>query len=212
MEARAGHPLRVGEAEEWEVVREALRAEGVDPTDLARFVNRSHAGLPGFAPERFDVHAAYPVLLRMLQRVKSPAVTETLARRIAQAGKSSNSAQALLAVYRSRPDWAVGDAIARTMTPADHHAVVELAADDRAGVERQMLVYALWRVKSARAREVILELLDDPAVCKHAMYSLRRAFGNEEAERRLNPLENHADDQVRTAAREALKRIARARA
>jgi hypothetical protein len=67
----------VDETEEWEVVREALRAEGVDPTDLARFVNVSHPGLPGFEPERFDVQAAYPVLLALLQRVKSRAVTET---------------------------------------------------------------------------------------------------------------------------------------
>jgi HEAT repeat protein len=72
-----------------------------------------------------------------------------------------------------------------------------------------MLVYALWRVKSERAREVILELLDDPAVCKHAMYSLRRAFGNDDAERRLSPLQEHPDDQVRAAARHALKRITR---
>jgi HEAT repeat protein len=193
-------------------VREALCAEGVDPTDLARFVNVSHPGLPGFEPERFDVQAAYPVLLALLQRVKSRAVTETLARRIAQAGKSSNSAQALLAAYRPRPDWTVGDAIARTMTPAEHDAVVELAADDRAGVERQMLVYALWRVKTERARAVILGLLQDPAVCKHAMYSLRRAFGNDEAASRLEPLREHPDNQVRAAACDALRRIARSRA
>jgi HEAT repeat protein len=201
----------VGEAEEWEVVREALRAKGVDPTDLARFVNRSHPGLPGFEPERFDARRAYPVLLTSLPRVESRAVRETLARRIAQAGKSSTSAKALIATYRAKPDWAVGDAIARTMTPAEHDAVVDLAADRDAGVERQMLVYALWRVKSERARTVILELLDDPTVCKHAMYSLRRAFGNDEAERRLESLKEHPHEDVRAAAREALKRIRRSR-
>jgi HEAT repeat protein len=201
----------VGEAEEWDVVREALRAQGVDPTDLARFVNRSHPGLPGFEPEHFDAVAARPVLLRLLPRVKSRAVTETLARRIAQAGKSSESARALLASYRTRPDWAVGDAIARTMTAAEHDAVVELAADRGSGVERQMLVYALWRVKTDRARATILDLLDDPTVCKHAMYSLRRAFGNDEAAQRVEPLQEHADDHVRAAARETLKRIGRSR-
>jgi hypothetical protein len=192
-------------------VREALRAEGVDPTDLARFVNRPHPGLPGFEPERFDARRAYPVLLTWLPRVASRAVRETLARRIAQAGKSSTSAQALIAAYQARPAWAIGDAIARTMTPAEHDAVIELAADGAAGVERQMLVYALWRVKSARAHVLILELLVDPAVCTHAMYSLRRAFGNDEAEWRLEPLQEHPDEHVRAAAREALKRIRRSR-
>ena len=200
------------EAEEWGAVREALRAEGVDPTDLARFVNRPHPGLPGFEPEQFDARRAYPVLLAWLPRVESRAVRETLARRIAQVGKSSTSAQALIATYGARPSWAIGDAIARTMTPAEHDAVVDLATDKSAGAERQMLVYALWRVKSPRARSLILELLDDPTVCTHAMYSLRRVFGNDEAERRLEPLREHPDEHVRAAAREALKRISRARA
>ena len=98
------------------------------------------------------------------------------------------------------------------MTPAEHDVVVDLATDKSAGVERQMLVYALWRAKSPRAHALILELLDDPTVCKHAMYSLRRAFGNAEAKRRLEPLREHPDEHVRAAAREALKRITRARA
>jgi HEAT repeat protein len=83
---------------------------------------------------------------------------------------------------------------------------------EASGVERQMLVYALWRVKSERARAVILALLDDPTVCKHAMHSLRRAFGNDEAERRLEPLQKHPDEGVRAAAQEALKRIRRSQA
>jgi hypothetical protein len=201
----------VTEAEEWEAVRDALRAEGVDPTDLARFVNRPHPGLPGFEPERFDARGAYPVLLAWLPRVRSRAVTETLARRIAQAGKSSTSAQALIAAYRERPDWAIGDAIARTMTRAEHDAVVALAAESGGGAERQMLVYALWRVKTPRAEALILELLEDRTVCKHAMYSLRRAFGNDEAARRLESMRDHEDEHVRTASREALKRISRSR-
>jgi hypothetical protein len=201
----------VTEAEEWKAVRDALREAGVDPTDLARFVNRPHPGLPGFEPERFDARRAYPVLLAWLPRITSRAVRETLARRIAQTGKSSASTQALIAAYRAEPAWAIGDAIARTMTPAEYDAVVELAADQSGGTERQMLVYALWRVNSDRARALIVELLDDPTVCKHAIYSLRRAFGNDEAERRLEPRRDHADERVRAATREALKRIEKSR-
>ena len=37
------------------------------------------------------------------------------------------------------------------MTPAEHDAVVELAADRRTGTDRQMLAYALWRVKNKQA-------------------------------------------------------------
>jgi hypothetical protein len=198
----------VTEAEKWRAVSDALREVGVDPTDLGRFVNRSFPGIPGFEPEQFDARRALPVLLAWLPRVESRAVRDTLASRISQAGKGSASAQALIDAYRAKPSWQLGDAIPRTMTPAEHDAVVELAADRRTGTDRQMLVYALWRIKND-ARSLILELIDDPEVSRHAIHSLRRAYGNDEARRRLEPLRDHPDDRVREAAQDALKRIER---
>jgi hypothetical protein len=72
-----------------------------------------------------------------------------------------------------------------------------------------MLVYSLWRIKTEEARSLIRELLTEPSVAKHAMYSARRAFGNEEARRMIEPLVD--DPSVGGDAREALKRIDRAR-
>jgi hypothetical protein len=145
----------VTEDEEWQAVREALREVGVDPTDLARFVNRPHPEIPGFEPEQFDARRALPVLLEWLPRVEARAVRDTLASRIRQAGKNSVSAQTLITAYRASPSWALGDAIARTMTPAEYDETVELAADARTGTDRQMLVDGLWRVKGERARSLI---------------------------------------------------------
>jgi hypothetical protein len=42
------------------------------------------------------------------------------------------------------------------------------------------------------------------------MYSLRLAFGNLEARRRIEALADHSDEQVRTIARDTLKKIDRA--
>jgi HEAT repeat protein len=205
----------VDDREEWEAVRADLRAAGVDPTDLGRFVNRSNPALPGFEPERFDAKAAYPVLLDWLPRARSRALRSTIASRLRQAGKSSVTAQALITEYRRETDettrWQLGDAIARSATPADLPDIVELAADRHGGRGRQMLVYALWRVKTDRAREVILDLLDDPDVAGHAMVSLRRAAGNEEARRRIESLQSHPDARVRELAEHELRKIHRAR-
>jgi HEAT repeat protein len=184
----------VNESEEWQAVKDALLRAGVEPTDLGRFVNPA---IPGLEPERFDARRALPVLLEWLPRVRSPAVRETLARRVAQAGKRTDSARVILDAYRATPDWAIGDALARTMTPADHDEVVELAADQGAGDERQMLVDALWRVKTDRARSVILRSLTDPDVARHAVSALRRAFGNEEAYRQLERLKDDSNEDVR---------------
>jgi hypothetical protein len=199
----------VTEDQEWEAVRGALREVGVDPSDLARFVNAPNPAIRGLEPSSFDSRRAYPVLLEWLPRVNARAVVDTLASRIRESGKRSESARALIAKYRERPSWQLGDAIARTMTPAEHDEVVRLCADESAGSERQMLVYALWRIKSDEARSLIRDLLRDPSVAKHAMYSARRAFGNEGSRRLIEPLED--DPGVGGDARNALKRIDRAR-
>src|SRR3954464_1938185 len=99
--------------------------------------------------------------------------------------------------------------MAGTMTPGEHGAVVQLCADARAGDERQMLVYALWRIKTDEARSLIRQLVRDPSVAKHAMYSARQAFGPAEARGLMEPLVD--DPEVGGDAAHALKRIDRAR-
>jgi hypothetical protein len=199
----------VTEGQEWEAVRAALRAAGVDPTDLARFVNSPNPAIRGLEPSTFDSRRAHSVLVEWLPRVRASPVVDTLAARIRESGKRSDSAHALIAKYREQPSWELGDAIARTMTPAEHEDVVKLCADASAGHDRQMLVYSLWRIKTEEARSLIRELLTEPSVAKHAMYSARRAFGSAEARRMIRPLVD--DPSVGGDAREALKRIDRAR-
>jgi hypothetical protein len=165
----------VTEGEEREAVHAALRDAGIDPTDLDRFVNAPNPDLPGLEPSTFDSRRAYAVLMELLPRLHAPAVVDTVASRIRESGKRSESARALIAKYREQPTWELGDAIARTMTPEEHDAVVELCADRSVGHERAMLVYALWRIKTDRARKLIDELVHDPAVAKYAAYSARRA-------------------------------------
>jgi HEAT repeat protein len=152
--------------------------------------------------------------MEWLPRARSPRLKDTVARRLAETGKNSATAQALLREYRLVADetvkWAIADSIARVARTPDLDDLVELAADRSGGRGRQMLVYALWRSNTDRARDVILDLLDDPDVCRHAMYSLRRAFGNPEARRRIEPLLEHPNERVRESARHALKRIDRA--
>jgi HEAT repeat protein len=204
----------MADADEWEAVRGALRSAGVDPTDLGRFVNRPNPDLLGLEPDTFDAKAAYPVLLEWLPRVESPSLRSTIASRLRAVGKSAVTARALITAYRAETNedarWQLGDAIARTAPAAELDEIVELAADPCGGTGRQMLVYALWRVKTDRARSLILELLRDPDVCVHAMHSLRRAFGNEEARRRIEPLLEDENERVRDVARHTLTKIDRA--
>jgi len=109
----------VTEAQEWEAVRAALRDAGVDPTDLARFVNAPNLAIRGLEPSMFDSRRAYPVLLEWLPRVQAKPVVDTLTSRIRESGKRSESAVALIAKYRERPTWQLRDvrrsAVTRSM-------------------------------------------------------------------------------------------------
>jgi hypothetical protein len=206
--------IAVNDAAEWVAVRNALREAGVDPTDLGRFVNRPNPALHGLEPETFDAKAAYPVLLQWLPRVQSPSLKSTIAARLRQAGKSAVTARALIAAYKTETNpearWQLGDAISRTAPPAELEQIVDLAADRTAGTGRQMLVDALWRVKSDRARQLMVKLSEDPDVCLHAMSALRRAFGNEKARPLIAPLVEHEDERVRDFAAHTLKKIDKA--
>ena len=197
------------EDQEREAVSAALRVAGVDPTDLSRFVNAPNSAIPGLEPSTFDSRRAHPVLLEWLPRVHAPNLVATLASRIRESGKQSGSARALIKKYRERPSWQLGDAIARTMTPAEHGDVVQLCADATAGRERQMLVDSLWRIRTDEARLLIRNLVRDPSVARHAMSAARRAFGTEEARALIEPLGD--DPEVGGVAKDALKRIDRAR-
>ena len=196
---------------DYEPVTDALRVAGVDPTDFSLFVNRPHPEL-GIHRDVFDSRTAYHVLMEWLPRVTDRGVKDTIARRLAETGKRTETAQALIQEYRVADDetvqWVLGDSIARVMTPADHADVVELAAGG--GLGAQMLFYALWRIKTDASREVVLQGISDPDVCNHAMYALRRLDGNEEARRRIEPLLEHESEDVRRIAAKTLRRIDKA--
>lgn len=194
---------------EVEAVRAALRRAGIDPTDFGRFVGRVVPGV--IEASRFDNAAATPILLEWLPRVRTPLAKELVARSLGHKGAKGVATGPLVDAFLEADEdhlkWAIASAIHDVVTPPDFDRVVELAADSRHGRARQMLVYMLWRVKTERAREVVLDALEDDDVALHAMSALRRMVGNEQARERVAPLVDHASPQIAWAARDTLKRI-----
>jgi hypothetical protein len=198
---------------ELDAVRAALRDAGVDPTDFGSFVGRVVPGV--IEAPTFDYAAATPVLLEWLPRVQTPLARQVVATSLAHRAAKGVATGPLIDLFLAAEDdeehlkWAIASAIHDAVTPPDFDRVVELAADRRHGTARQMLVFMLWRIKTDRAREVVLDALDDEDVALHAMCALRRMVGNEEARRHIAPLADHPSAQVSRAARETLRRIDR---
>ena len=190
----------------------ALAAAGIDPTDLSRFVNRVVPGV--IEPSNFDDAAAVPILLDWLPRVQNEHVKETIARRLKTSTAKRIATAALIEQFRTVQDpsvkWAIGETLQYVANRDQYDDLVDLAADPQHGQARGMLVDMLWRVKTDRADQAILDALDQPGVYRSAMSAARRRFGNETARRHIAPLIDHTDEGVRKAARDQLKRIDRA--
>jgi hypothetical protein len=193
-------------------VSAALAAEGIDPADFGRFVNRVVPGV--IKPSAFDAERATPVLLTCLGRVTDPKLKQTIVAHLKTRAAKGVAVPALLEAFREAEEeglrWQIGDTLQAAMTPAHHDAVLALAEDRRYGMGRQMLVDSLWRVKSDRVEGVLADALTDPDVALHAGSALRRVIGNERAVARLEPLAGHEDRRVVQAASWNLKRARRA--
>jgi hypothetical protein len=197
---------------EWEDIRAALAAAGIDPTDFGQFVNRVVPGV--IEPSTFDQERATPLLIDWLPRVRDARVKEAIVGHLKTRAAKGVAVALLADEFRRAEDdllrWQIGDTLQTVVTPEQHDVLLALAQDQRYGTSRQMLIDNLWRVKSACAKQVLTRALTDPDVALHAGSALRRLTGNDEAARRLAGLVDHDDERVARAARENLKRAEKA--
>lgn len=191
----------------WNALLGELEKAGIDTTDFGRFVNRVVPGV--IEPAYFDEERATPHLLKWLPAIADPSHKETVVRHLKNPAARGIAVDLLIEEFRHAPDdlrWVIADTLQYIVTPKQHDAIVELAATHRYGASRQMLVDMLWRVKTDRAREVIIDSLKDPTVVLHASSALRRSVGNKQAITHLEPLARDADPRIARAAATHLKR------
>lgn len=154
-------------------------------------------------------------LLKLLPAISDSVVKEGIVRALAIKTTSGGAEEVLLKEFGSISTYAVGGqslkwAIGNTLglLASDKYAnqLIALATDRSHGAARQMVVVGLARLKDSRVSNVLMELLDDPTVCGHAVIALGKL-----REKRAGPLlmslQNHSQKWVRTEVKKALKRI-----
>lgn len=190
---------------------QALADAGIDPADFGRFTGRAIPGV--IEPSRFDHERAAPILLEWLPRIANENVKEPAVRHLKTKAAKRIATQPLIREFTHGNDpsykWTVADTLSYVADKHHYDELAELAADPQHGYARQMLIAMLWRVKTPRAREILLSSLADPDVALHAMSALRRKLGNTPARPHIEPLASHPDLRVRAAARTSLRKIDR---
>jgi hypothetical protein len=160
-----------------------------------------------------DYPAAVPILLRWLPKVTERSVKEDIIRTLSVPWARPAAIQPLIAEFRgTTPDdgigWVIGNALEVVADDSVFDDIVELANDRSYGRSREMVVAALGNMKSAKAREILIDLLDDDEVAGYAVMGLGKLRATE-ARPKVERFLKHSEDWVRKEAKKALAKMDR---
>ncbi|GLZ77973.1 hypothetical protein Afil01_27800 [Actinorhabdospora filicis] len=205
---------------------EALYAEAA----AGMLAELAEAGFPvGSAGELYRERMAYapavPILIAWLPRAGYLPLAEDIVRALMVRFARIPATPPLLAWFRDPPPvsdptrppdspsaprehlrWVIGLALGGHATPAIADELIALALEREYGVARTEIVASLPKTKDPRVPDVLLGLLDDPAVGAYAVRALAR-LRHEAAKPVIEALVDSPDVNLRAAARKALKRL-----
>lgn len=157
--------------------------------------------------------AAVPVLLDLLQEgIKHIGTKEGVIRALAVKEAIGIASPILIDEYNKTPKdkmllrWAIGNTIYTTITEDDVDRILPIVQDKENGMSRQMFVAALGRVKSERAEDVLIELLDDDEVAAQALEALGRR-NSIKAKEKILTLTSHPKFLIKKEALKVLKKL-----
>ncbi|MFD8492784.1 hypothetical protein [Amycolatopsis sp. NPDC059657] len=157
---------------------------------------------------KVDYRAAVPILLKWLPKVGHPTVANGIVRALSFSFAKKQARPALLEFFRNpphlfdprRPDAgevitavfreAVATALATFADPSVATEYLDLAQDRSYGASRADIVAALPKLKDDRALDVLLNLLDDPAVAASSL----RALGKLRRSEARGPIQEFLDN------------------
>lgn len=160
----------------------ALRTAQVPGADeFGRFVNNTQH----FAASSFDERAAMPVLLTLLPSLQDGRNVAAVAGHLGRVWARPAAYEPVRDAFRlwapQEPvgaGWALGDTLGTVASSQHAPELLVLAQVPAYGAARQMLVASLWRHRSvADVGPVLIGLLEDDTVARHARIALRRVVG-----------------------------------
>lgn len=188
-------------------------AEGISESELLqelREVGYDFGSLADLRTSGQRYRNAIPVLLSALSRANDPRVKGEIVRALSVPWARPAATPALIAQFREVDDetglglrWTIGNALEVVWDDSYFDDLVALSKDVRYGRARQMVVLGFRRSKRPDAGQVLIPLLDDPAVSGHVVKVLRK-LKVPDAREGLERMLDHEQAWVRKEARAAL--------
>jgi len=155
---------------------------------------------------------AIPILVNHLSKPYHIKNKEGIIRALAVKEAKGFACRAILDEYIKAPKsnsnycWTFGNTMAIIMTPEYIDDVIAIVQDKTNGISRQMFVIALGKVKSEKAENVLINLLDDEELMPQTLEALGR-MRSKKAKDKISTLINHPKALIRKEALKALKKI-----
>ncbi|TKC12587.1 hypothetical protein FA048_02930 [Pedobacter polaris] len=156
--------------------------------------------------------AAIDTLIKYLLKVKHDRNLEGFARALTVKEAKGKASIALISIYESIPKekedlrWAIGNAIATTMTNTDIPWLFVAVQDSSSGRSRGQLIRAVATVKTEEAENILIKLLDDNKAILPAIQSLGK-IKSKKAKDKLLSLTGSTNRDVNQEALKAIKKI-----
>ena len=157
---------------------------------------------------------AIPVLVRLLDEVSDESIREGIVRALTTKDARGVADSALLREFR-KPSagklfrWAVGNALSVVASDKDFDEIAKLVTDPSFGKAREMLAVALGNMKSPRASELAVQLLEDDEMAGHAIIALGK-IGDPATRRAVEPFLTHDKAWIRKEAQRTLTKLDKA--
>lgn len=155
---------------------------------------------------------AIPVLVAHLAKDYSEKSKEGVIRALAVKEAIGKGSPILLDEYNKIPKdkmflrWVIGNTIYATITESDLDEILSIVQDKENGMSRQMFVAALGKLKSEKAEDVLIKLLNDDEVIPHALEALGK-MKSKKAKEKIEILTDHPKPLIKKEAQKALKKI-----
>ncbi|WP_211518722.1 HEAT repeat domain-containing protein [Flavobacterium humi] len=183
-------------------IKDELKKVGISINDIYDLVNTK---------ESYPL--AIPVLLDLLQKgIEDVKIKEGIIRALAVKEAIGKASPILIEEYHKIAKdkmmlrWAIGNTIYVTITENDVDSILQIVQDDENGMSRQMFVLALGKVKSEKAEDILIKLLDDEELTPHALEALGR-LKSKKAKSKIEILTKHPKSLIKKEAEKALKKI-----
>jgi HEAT repeat protein len=183
-----------------------IKEEMIKEINSAGFELEDFNHLPSLKPKhKFLI----PILLRYLGKFERLNTNEMIVRALGVKGFYDATSRLIDEYHKSDNrfyKWAIGNSLSIILDQKYEDEYIEIIKNKANASSRQMVVITLGKLKSIKAIEFFIQLLDDDDIDGHIIMALKY-YKNKELIKYIEPFLNHNKSWIRQEAKKSIKKL-----